>query len=213
MEISNINESIVPKIWLYKKNEHKFECTKSEKKIAESLTPKKSKMFLESRGLLRKSLSNLFDIDPLKIEVFAKPNKPIMLPDKMGYVSMSHSDDALLLAWNKTRVGIDIERHDRNFNYKELARKYFLKIDEINYRNLNRIEVLNRWTAKEASIKWDEGSIAKDLINWKYDKKKQITLHKQKKIKLDVRQFYFLKWTISIALVKVKKNYYPTICY
>ena len=99
--------------------------TSKETQIASRLSQKRAKIFLESRFYIRKSLSSIFDIHPLKIPLTANPGEAPILPKEMGNISISHCDDACIICWHKKKVGIDIERSDRNFNYINLAEKYF----------------------------------------------------------------------------------------
>ena len=115
--------------------------TPHEINIASNLSSSRSKVFLESRFYIRDALSNLFDLNPLKIPLQANPGEPPSLPYGMGYISMSHCQDACIVCWNKERIGIDIECSDRNFNYKGLAQKYFYQ-EIINNSELNKYDIL-----------------------------------------------------------------------
>ena len=100
-------------------------ATVEEIKTAKNLTSSRSKIFLETRAYLRKSLSTLFDLDPLEIRINAHPGEPPSLPSGMGNISLSHCKDAITIAWHKSKIGIDIERTDRDFNHIKFAKKYF----------------------------------------------------------------------------------------
>ena len=147
---------------------------------------------------MRDALSNLFNMKPLQIPITADPGKPPKLPIGMGYISISHCRDAFIIGWHQENIGIDIERSDRDFNYKNLARKYFYP-ENIKNSNLNKYSILKEWSAVEAAIKCDRGSLSKDLKEWKYQKEKENLCHKSKKIKLNLIQFPFSDWTISVA--------------
>ena len=87
----------------------------------------------------------------------------------MGNISLSHCKDAIAIAWNRERIGIDIERKDRIFNYEKLAKKYFNKINKGDNQNIyNKNMILKQWSAIEAAVKWENGKLAKDLKNWHY---------------------------------------------
>ena len=43
----------------------------------------------------------------------------------MSNVSLSHCKDAIDIVWHKSKIGIDIVRPDRDFNYLKFAEKYF----------------------------------------------------------------------------------------
>ena len=171
--------------------------TSEENEIAKNLSTNRAKVFLESRSYIRESLGNLFNINPLNFPIKAFPGRIPKIPYNMGNISISHSHDAFVIAWHKEKIGIDIERSDRKFNYKAIAKKYLLKKKgsiEITKKN-----VLNEWNAIEAAIKWDQGKLSKDLKEWEFIKKKERILHKNKKIDLNLKQFDFYEWTISIA--------------
>jgi len=62
-------------------------ATAEEIKTAKNLSSSRSKIFLETRAYLRKSLSTLFDLDPLEIPINANPGEPPSLPLGMGNIS------------------------------------------------------------------------------------------------------------------------------
>ena len=184
--------------------------TSSELKIASQLSLARAKIFLETRYFMRDALSGLFKTNPLKIPITANPGKPPFLPDGMGYISTSHCKDAFIIGWHQENLGIDIERSDRNFNYQNLAKKYFSK-KNIEHSNLNKYSILKEWSAVEAAIKFDKSKLSKDLKEWEYQKEREILYHKSKKIKLNIFQFPLLNWTISIAYKNKKISKLPII--
>ena len=134
--------------------------------------------------------------------MIANPGKPPELPNGMGYLSFSHCNDAIVVAWHQKKIGIDIERIDRNFNYESLAKKYFFKSNNMNI--LSKEMILNQWCAIEAAIKWDHGKLAKDIKQWEYFLNTKDLIHKKKQLQLKFSQINFHKWTISLAY---KENY------
>ena len=98
-------------------------ATVEEIKTAKKLTSSRSKIFLETRAYLRQSLSTLFDLDPLEIPINAQPGEPPSLPSGMGNISLSHCKDAITIVWHKDKIGIDIERTDRDFNHIKYTKK------------------------------------------------------------------------------------------
>ena len=98
-------------------------ATVEEIKTAKTLTGLRSKVFLETRACLRQSLSTLFDLDPLEIAINAHPGEPPSLPSGMGNISLSHCKDAITIVWHKSKIGIDIERTDRDFNHIKFLEK------------------------------------------------------------------------------------------
>jgi len=172
--------------------------TSTELQIASHLSKAKAKIFLETRYYIRDALSALFNINPIKIPITAHPGKPPKLPKGMGYISISHCRDAFIIGWHRENIGIDIERSDRDFNYQNLAKKYFQKENIKNY-NFNRYLILKEWSAIEAAIKCERGKLSRDIKEWKYQLNQEKLYHKSKKIKLNLMQIAFLDWTISIA--------------
>ena len=172
--------------------------TSSELQIASNLSEARAKIFLETRYYMRDALSALFDINPMKVPITAYPGKPPELPNDMGYISISHCKDAFIICWHRENIGIDIERSDRDFNYQKLAKKYFQKENIKNF-NMNKYLILREWSAIEAAIKCDRGTLSKDIKEWQFRINKENLYHKSKKIKLNLIQIPFLDWTISIA--------------
>jgi len=190
----------------------KHVSTFSELQIASNLSQSRAKIFLETRYFMRDALSALFNVNPIKVPINAQPGEPPKLPNGMGYISISHCKDAFIIGWHQKNIGIDIERSDRDFNYKKLANKYFRQRN-IKNSNLNRYSILKEWCAIEAAIKCDRGKLSRDIKKWKYQINAENLYHKSKKIKLNLVQIPFLDWTISIAYKsKILHNLPKIIC-
>ncbi len=178
-------------------------ATAEEIKTAKNLSSSRSKLFLETRAYLRQSLSTLFDLDPLKIPINADPGEPPLLPSGMGHISLSHCEDAITIVWHKSKIGIDIERTDRNFNYVKFAEKYFFHTNKSIHNNyLTKNMILNQWCAVEAAIKWDHGKLAKDINHWQFFENPKELIHKKKNIHLNYSHIKFHNWTIALATKK-----------
>jgi len=212
-QISFINNLEGTKLWLYSINKNNYISTKTEIEIAKSLSHNKSKRYLESRALIRQSLSSIFNLDPLDINIKSMPNRPIILPPEMGYVNISHCDDALIIGWSISKIGIDIERIDRDFNYEELAKRYLFKNSNVKNNKFTKLDVLNRWCGLESAIKWSEGSISQNIGDWIYYFNDQQLFNIEEKYYLQIIQFYFREWTISLTQKSFKKNFKPIICF
>ena len=132
MKLLNEYEYKIPKIWFYEIKGVQDVATVEEIKTAKNLSSSRSKIFLETRAYLRQSLSTLFDLDPLEIPIHALPGEPPSLPSGMGNISLSHCQDAIIIVWHKNKIGIDIERTDRDFNYIKFAEKYFFHTKKSN---------------------------------------------------------------------------------
>ncbi len=186
-------------------------ATVEEIKTAKNLTNSRSKIFLETRAYLRQSLSTLFDLDPLEIPINALPGEPPSLPSGMGNISLSHCKDAITIVWHKDKIGIDIERTDRDFNYLKFAEKYFFHTNKSIHNNyLTKNMILNQWCVLEAAIKWDHGKLAKDINHWQFFEKPKKLIHNKKNIHLNYSQIYFHNWTIALAY-KEKTSLNPEI--
>ena len=199
MKLLNEYEYKIPKIWFYEIKGVQDVVTAEEIKAAEKLSGVRSKVFLETRGYLRQSLSTIFNIDPLEIPITANPGLPPILPLGMGNISLSHCKDALTIVWHKSKIGIDIERTDRDFNHIKFAEKYFFDTNKSNRKKLTKNMILNQWCAVEAAIKWDHGKLAKDISHWQYFEKPKELIHKKKNIHLNYSQINFHNWIIALA--------------
>jgi len=200
LKLLNEYEYKIPKIWFYEIKGVQDVATLEEIKIAKDLSKGRAKLFLESRYYIRLSLSKLFNIDPLNIPIDANPGKPPKLPIEMGNISLSHCKDAIVIAWHTNKIGIDIERRDRDFNYVKISEKYFTNTNKSkNCNKFNKTMVLNQWCAVEAAIKWDHGKLAKDLENWHYFENEKKLVHKKKNLHLNYSQINFYNWTISLV--------------
>ena len=200
MKFLNEYEYKIPKIWFYEIKGVQDVATVREIEIVKKLSHSRAKIFLETRAYLRKSLAALFDLDPLKVPIKANPGEPPELPHGMGNISLSHCKDAIVIVWHKDRVGIDIERQDRIFSHKKFAEKYFFNTHKSNYEDaLTKNKILNQWCTVEAAIKWDHGTIAKDIKYWEYFEAHKYLIHKKKKLQLKFSQINFDQWIIALA--------------
>ena len=200
MKFFNKYEYKIPKIWFHKIKGIEHVATSKELEISKGLTTNHSKKFLETRALVRQSLSTIFDLDPLAIPINANPGEPPELINGMGHVSFSHCNDAIAIVWHWEKIGVDIERLDRNFDYKKLAKKYFKNDIQLKF---DKKFILERWCAIEAAIKWDHGKLSNDLKHWKYFDENKELIHKKKNLHLKLTQIKFYNWNITI----VSKNH------
>ena len=206
MKLLNEYEYKIPKIWFYEIKGVQDVATVKEIETVKKLSKFRARIFLETRAYLRQSLATLFDLDPLEIPINANPGEPPKLPPGMGHISLSHCRDAVVIVWNKEKVGIDIERKDRNFNFKKLEEKYFFRRNNpIPKKALTKNMILNQWCAVEAAIKWDHGKIAKDIKHWQYYEINRNLINTEKNISLKFSLINFHQWTIALAY---EKNYY-----
>ncbi len=211
MKLLNKYEYKIPKIWFYEIKGVQDVATVNELETAKTLSAFRARIFLETRAYIRKSLGTLFNLDPLDIPINANPGEPPELPHEMGNISLSHCNDAIVIVWHDEKIGIDIERTDRNFNYKKLAEKYFFNAN--NFKNrypLTKTMILNQWCAIEAAIKCDHGKLAKDIKHWLYFPNNKELIHTKKNLHLKFSQINFHQWTIALAY-KEKNTLNPEI--
>tara|TARA_B100000927_G_scaffold276951_1_gene258168 strand:- start:265 stop:894 length:630 start_codon:yes stop_codon:yes gene_type:complete len=160
-------------LWVCKNNEKLLDINKHEEKIAKSMNSQKSRQYIFSRGYVRFCLGQLFKLHPLKVPLVSEPGKPPRLKNDLGFLSFSHTKDALAISWSNERVGVDIERIDRKLKSPSLLRD-FLDSERhfMSYKNNNekiRSQILNIWVIKEALIKRECNSLANGFKNWDID--------------------------------------------
>ncbi len=204
-------------LWLIPRDSPVKPITTHEEKIARQLSPLRSIQFRHSRGYARHHLAQLFKIAPLDIPLIASPGEPPKLPNGWGYLSFSYCCDSFLVGWSSLRLGVDLERSDRSFHAAKLAKRHFFKLELDSLANLNKAElrsaVLDKWLAKEAAIKWQNGSLGEDLSNWYYDFTSSSVVNKVLKKKLRLQKINHLNWRIvTVSEIDESKGYYSILC-
>ena len=118
-------------------------------------------------------------------------------------MSISHTHDALALGWSVLPIGIDLERSDRSFDALTLARRFFdcRDLDGLDSMPSEacRSEVLRQWLAKEAAIKWQRGSLARDLSAWSWSGNAVEAHHLEDDRQVRVRHHQWGDWLIAVA--------------
>ncbi len=190
-------------LWLFPTNSPLKEISTNEEETARSLPPERAQEFRHSRGYVRFALSNYFQMDPLSIPLQALPGEAPSLGNKMGYISFSHCNDALLIGWSSRKLGIDLERADRKFSASQIAKRFFNEHD-LEYLNDFSQEkfpskVLNQWVKKEALIKWQRGKLLKDIKDWSINEKSNIAMHKKLNLKVNIYYLQYKNWIMAIA--------------
>ncbi len=180
------------------------------------LSSSRAFQYEHSRGYVREALSNILEIPALEIPLISPPGSPPQLPKEMGYVSLSHCKDVLLIGWSRRNIGVDIERSDRFFEAKKILNGFFSNNEKQSFKDLKdkelNSEVLKLWVRKEAAIKWQKGSIFNDLSKWNF-KLGTNKLENQNK-GYDVKSFFidFEDWYISVACNNISEMEIPIIC-
>ena len=124
-------------LWFFKKDLENQSIKQFEQNISSELSFNKSKEYSYSRGYARLALSNLFQVDPLDIPLYSFPGTQPILKKGWAYLSISHCKDAIVIAWSSKRIGVDIERADREFSYKKIWERFFTSKEKLFFSNLN----------------------------------------------------------------------------
>ena len=107
------------------------------------------------------------------------------------------------MVWASQPVGVDEERLDRRFAAGALARRFFAPEDCRPLKPLQgeslRGAVLRQWVAKEAAIKWQRGSLAKDLGQWSCSADDLMARHARGCWEVPVRRIELRPWLVAVA--------------
>jgi len=216
MITTQINNKSVLGLWLFLMPSKLLPISSEEKKWVKQLTPSRGLTYQFSRGCLRYVISSMTGLDPLDIPLKADPGKPSFLAEGLGHISMSHCSDALLIGWSSAKIGVDIERKDRQFKAQKLSKRFFSQYENCEIKNLtpSKIQelVLKRWVIKEAAIKWQNGKIAGNLNQWIWQNKSSFAYHKKLGHKVKVYEQNYDRWTYAIALDGDSTTRKPIIC-
>ena len=107
------------------------------------------------------------------------------------------------MAWSHQPIGVDLERLDRRFAAASLAARFFSPGDCKELQQLQgeslRLAVLSQWVAKEASIKWQRGSLAKDLGQWACTANAHVARHAGSNTVVSIDRFDLDPWILAVA--------------
>ena len=161
-------------------------------------------------------MSSMTGLEPLDIPLKADPGEPPSLAEGFGHISMSHCSNALLIGWSSAKIGVDIERKDRQFQAHKLSKRFFNQNEICEIENLTPIQakeiVLKKWVVKEAAIKWQSGKIANNINQWSWGNKSSFAYHKKLGHKVKVYEQNHDQWTYEIALDEDSATSEPIIC-
>ena len=203
-------------LWIIPKENSPKYLSKEELVSAKELLNPKKNNFLHSRSSIREVLSELLDINPLNVPLDGAFGRIPSIPPELGYISLSHCTNALLIGWSTEKIGVDIETKYRNFEANKIMQRFYCN-DEINELNLIknkdklRIAVMKLWLLKESSIKLQHGSIASDLLNWQINLNEKISINKIAKLQLYTYCFEYKDWYIGTASQNIKIKELETI--
>ena len=119
--------------------------------------------YLASRTILNLVLKCLLEkeIDDLIVKR-DKNNKPYVESTLGLKFNISHTEGLVLLAFFKREVGVDVEKINYKFEFKDILENCFTKDEIINIDN-NIISFYRYWTAKEAYLKCDGIGLVRNL--------------------------------------------------
>ncbi len=216
MITTQINNKSVLGLWLFLMPSKFLPISSEEKKWVKKLTPKRGLIYHFSRGCLRNVMSKMTDLDPLDIPLKADPGKQPLLAKGWGHISMSHCNDALLIGWSSAKIGVDIERKDRQFQANKLSKRFFTHYENYEIENLTPSQakelVLKRWVVKEAAIKWQSGKIATNINQWIWKNNSSFAYHKKLGHKVKIYEQNYDQWTYAIALESDSITPKPIVC-
>ena len=216
MITTQINNKRVLGLWLFLMPSKLLPISSEEQEWVKKLAPRRGLIYHLSRGCIRNVMSNMTGLDPLEIPLKADPGKPPLLAEGLGYLSMSHCSDALLIGWSSSKIGVDIERKDRQLQAHKFSKRFFAKQENWEIENLSpsqaNEQVLKRWVVKEAAIKWHSGKIATNLNQWIWKKNSSFAYHKKLKYKVKVYEQSHDQWTYAIVLDGDLITTKPIIC-
>ncbi|MBQ8684685.1 MAG: 4'-phosphopantetheinyl transferase superfamily protein, partial [Clostridia bacterium] len=114
-----------------------------------------------SENAVQKILAEYFDVENAAI-LRTENGKPYLEKGKdiPLFFSVSHTKDALFIAFCDENVGIDAERLDKQVDYLPIIKRFSdTEREEINSKQA----FLRNFTAKESAVKWLGGSLARDF--------------------------------------------------
>ncbi len=213
---SQINNKSVLGLWFFCMPSKLLPISSEEELWVKKLNPTRGWVYHFSRGCLRHVISTMTGLDPLAIPLKANPGKPPTLAEGWGHVSMSHCSDALLIGWSSGKIGVDIERKERQFKAQKLSRRFFAHCENFEMEDLTpnqaRKQILERWVIKEAAIKWQNGKISNNLNQWIWKNNSSFVYHEKLGYQVKVYKQVYDKWTYAIALDEDLIRYEPIIC-
>lgn len=119
--------------------------------------------YLVSKAILNLALKGLLEkeIDDLTVKR-DKNNKPYVESTLGLKFNISHTEGLVLLAFFKREVGVDVEKINYKFEFKDILENCFTRDEIINIDN-NIISFYRYWTAKEAYLKCDGIGLIRNL--------------------------------------------------
>lgn len=116
--------------------------------------------FASSEDAVKKILQDYFGYSKPQI-LRTENGKPYLAqPIVPLFFSVSHSQDALFIAFSDKNVGLDVEQTERHVNYLPIIQKF----PESERQTIATTQdFLRHFTAKESGIKWLGGKLSRDF--------------------------------------------------
>ena len=202
------------KIWLIPFNLDKLENTSEEIFQIKNLPKNYANKFLYSRAYMRLALSDFLSIDPLKVPLYAPPQKTPRLKKDFGYISLSHCDDLILLVWSDKNIGADIERKDRKVSKYLVMKRFFKKYEELYFSDTKSIDknFMDIWVINESIIKYQKTSLFLGIKDWEINLQNNKSINLVNHQTLNTSTFEYGSWIIGMANINIKHLKNPAIC-
>ncbi len=129
--------------------------------------------YRSSRAALRQVLGLALQLPPPRVPLHSPPGQAPRLAAGLGWISLSHSGDGVLIGYSREPIGVDLEPEARPLDAAALMRRFYPPAEQEQLRRCPtdglRQAVLTSWVLKEAAIKWRRRSLAAELLQWCYD--------------------------------------------
>lgn len=213
--MKKINQENI-KLWLVPFGLKELKNTEEELNLVNNLSSKYRKIFLYTRSYMRLCLSDLFCIDPLFVPLIAPPRQPPKLKNDLGFVSLSHCDNGILIGWSDTNLGIDIERTERKVQKKLIIKRFFSKYEDkyflIKDRKFSSQKFMDLWVINEALVKYQNGNLFSVLNKWFCDLDNSTSYNIEENIQIRTKVFKYNLWTIGLANKNINHLQNSIIC-
>ncbi|MCP9882885.1 4'-phosphopantetheinyl transferase family protein [Cyanobium sp. Alchichica 3B3-8F6] len=144
-----------------------------ERGWGEGLPEGQRQRYWYSRAALRQQLAAVLGLGPVQVPLHSPPGCPPRLDQGLGWISLSHSGEGLLIGYSRQPIGVDLEPAGRPLDAAGLLRRFYPVAEQARLQGLAgedlRQAVLTSWVLKEAAIKWRQRSLAAELSQWCYD--------------------------------------------
>lgn len=149
-------------------------CLSAEELVwGEGLPAAQRRRYWHSRAALRGVLAPVLGCSPTAVPLCSPPGRPPRLLEGLGWISLSHSGEGLMIGFSNEPIGVDLELVSRPLDAAALMGRFYPIGEQGQLEGLSgealRLAVLTSWVLKEAAIKWRRSSLAGELRSWSYD--------------------------------------------